>query len=152
LRRGLQHNATSWDNGCQKPPLLTPFLTPVAPRRARDRVPPLDYVQMASGSSRCQQVPVGTSRCPDVLLSPRTSLLGSIVARGACGRYPTTVTVGRRQKRAAFDAVFSVVPSVRPSLCQGRTAKTGWTFVNKLSNCHQHLTNHPQYPQPSIQN
>jgi hypothetical protein len=34
----LQHNATSWDNGCQKPPLLTPFLTPVAPRRARDRV------------------------------------------------------------------------------------------------------------------
>src|SRR5271170_5009429 len=35
----LQHNATSWDNGCQKPPLLTPFLTPVAPRRARDRVP-----------------------------------------------------------------------------------------------------------------
>jgi hypothetical protein len=38
-RRRLQHNATSWDNGCQKPPLLTPFLTPVAPRRARDRVP-----------------------------------------------------------------------------------------------------------------
>jgi len=35
----LQHNATSWDNGCQKPPLLTPLLTPVAPRRARDRVP-----------------------------------------------------------------------------------------------------------------
>jgi hypothetical protein len=35
----LQHNATCWDNGCQKPPLLTPFLTPVAPRRARDRVP-----------------------------------------------------------------------------------------------------------------
>ena len=35
----LQHNATSWDNGCQKLPLLTPFLTPVAPRRARDRVP-----------------------------------------------------------------------------------------------------------------
>src|SRR2546430_10260441 len=32
-------NATSWDNGCQKRPLLTPFLTPVAPRRARDRVP-----------------------------------------------------------------------------------------------------------------
>jgi hypothetical protein len=26
------------DNGSQKPPLLTPFLTPVAPRRARDRV------------------------------------------------------------------------------------------------------------------
>ena len=26
----LQHNATSWDNGCQKPPLLTPFLTPLA--------------------------------------------------------------------------------------------------------------------------
>src|ERR1700722_18243037 len=26
------------DNGCQKPPLLTPFLAPVAPRRARDRV------------------------------------------------------------------------------------------------------------------
>ena len=25
----LQHNATSWDNGCQKPPLLTPFLTPL---------------------------------------------------------------------------------------------------------------------------
>jgi hypothetical protein len=22
----LQQNATSWDNGCQKPPLLTPFL------------------------------------------------------------------------------------------------------------------------------
>src|SRR5437763_12756827 len=37
--RKLHHNATSWDNGCQKPPLLTPFLTPVAPRRARDRVP-----------------------------------------------------------------------------------------------------------------
>jgi hypothetical protein len=35
----LHHNATSWDNGCQKRPLLTPFLTPVAPRRARDRVP-----------------------------------------------------------------------------------------------------------------
>jgi hypothetical protein len=32
----LRINATSWDNGCQK---LTPFLTPVAPRRARDRVP-----------------------------------------------------------------------------------------------------------------
>src|SRR5271170_509645 len=37
--QSLQHNATSWDNGCQKPALLTPFLTPVAPRRARDRVP-----------------------------------------------------------------------------------------------------------------
>src|SRR5437763_3990017 len=37
--RKLHHNATSWDNGCQKRPLLTPFLTPVAPRRARDRVP-----------------------------------------------------------------------------------------------------------------
>ena len=35
----LPHNATSWDNDCQKPPLLTPFLTPVTPRRARDRVP-----------------------------------------------------------------------------------------------------------------
>src|SRR2546421_4638348 len=35
----LHKNATSWDNGCQKRPLLTPFLTPVAPRRARDRVP-----------------------------------------------------------------------------------------------------------------
>jgi hypothetical protein len=33
----LQHNATSWDNGCQKRPLLTPFLTPVVPRRARVR-------------------------------------------------------------------------------------------------------------------
>jgi hypothetical protein len=39
IRRTFQHNATSWDNGCQKPPLLTPFLTPVAQRRARDRVP-----------------------------------------------------------------------------------------------------------------
>ena len=39
LHTTLQQNATSWDNGCQKPPLLTPFLTPVAPRRARDRVP-----------------------------------------------------------------------------------------------------------------
>jgi hypothetical protein len=38
-KRFLQHNATSWDNGCQKPPLLTPFLTPIAPRRARNRVP-----------------------------------------------------------------------------------------------------------------
>ena len=38
-RRRLQQNATSWDNGCQKPLLLTPFLTPVAPGRARDRVP-----------------------------------------------------------------------------------------------------------------
>jgi len=39
MARIFQHNATSWDNGCQKPPLLTPFLHPVAPRRARDRVP-----------------------------------------------------------------------------------------------------------------
>ena len=38
-RKRLHYNATSWDNGCQKRPLLTPFLTPVAPRRARDRVP-----------------------------------------------------------------------------------------------------------------
>jgi hypothetical protein len=31
LRICLQHNATSWDNGCQKPPLLTPLLTPAIP-------------------------------------------------------------------------------------------------------------------------
>jgi hypothetical protein len=35
----LQDNATSWDNGCQNRPLLTPFLTPIAPHRARNRAP-----------------------------------------------------------------------------------------------------------------
>ena len=38
LTRFLQGKATSWDHGCQKRPLLTPFLTPVVPRRARNRV------------------------------------------------------------------------------------------------------------------
>src|SRR5436309_12261265 len=71
--RKLHHNATSWDNGCQKRPLLTPFLTPVAPRRARDRVPSIlalglflpvsDFTQPENGlpilpsPSRCRLSP-----------------------------------------------------------------------------------------------
>src|SRR5271154_6522682 len=88
----LQHNATSWDNGCQKRPLLTPFLTPVAPRRARDRVPSIlalglflpvsDFTQPETGSPTAGDRETWASL---PVLFWRVSALVSKVSRGEPG-------------------------------------------------------------------
>ena len=70
----FHHNATSWDNGCQKRPLLTPFLTPVAPRRARDRVPSILALGLISRSPKTGSPPLPSPPLSIYRLSPNRKL------------------------------------------------------------------------------
>jgi hypothetical protein len=75
------------DNGCQKPPLLTPFLTPVVPRRARDRVPSilaLDLFLAVSDFTQPKTAPLPSRPLSIYWLSPNRKLQSKMAPLRFC--------------------------------------------------------------------
>jgi hypothetical protein len=64
----LQHNAHFWDKGCRFEPPLTLFLTPLAPRKPRDREPPFLWLVQSNATKSAALAPPPPNNPPS--LSP----------------------------------------------------------------------------------